>query len=66
MPSAATTLEEQCPTVVEEGSAGLRIIGLSTLPASVRANLTIDLLEDPQLTPENMKELQDKLKSSLI
>ncbi|KAG2561606.1 hypothetical protein PVAP13_8KG224804 [Panicum virgatum] len=47
----------------KEMGARLRKTGLSTLPAAVRAGLTADLIDDPQLIPEKLKVLQDNLKS---
>jgi len=45
-------------------SSGLPIRLFQTLPASVQEKLSLDLFEDPLLTPETMKELEDKMKWS--
>jgi len=45
-------------------SSGVPIRPFHTLSASVQERLSADLFEDPLLTPETMKELQDKMKWS--
>ena len=47
----------------QKRGAGLQITSLSTLPASVQATLTADLIDDLLLMPEKLKVLQDNLKS---
>jgi len=47
----------------QKRGAGLHITRLSTLPASVQATLTADLIDDLLLMPEKLKVLQDNLKS---
>jgi hypothetical protein len=64
----ASTLPAKNPASIDTSSqrvegAGHRITGLSTLPASVQASLTADLIDDPLLLPEKLKVLQDNLKS---
>ena len=61
--AAATIPGDKHPEAKEETSTGLHITGLSTLSAAVRASLTLDLIDDPQLIPEKLKVLQDNLKS---
>jgi len=43
-------------------SAGTRIIPFQSLPKSVQEELGAELFNDPLLTPENMKKLQDNMK----
>jgi len=61
--AAATIPGDKHPEAKEETSTGLHITGLSTLSAAVRASLTLDLIDDPQLISEKLKVLQDNLKS---
>ena len=42
-------------------SAGTRIIPFQSLPKSVQEELGAELFNDPLLTPENMKKLQDNM-----
>ena len=44
------------------GSSGTRIIPFQSLPSSVQEELGKELFDDPLLTPENMKKLQDSMK----
>ena len=44
------------------GSSGTRIIPFQSLPSSSQEELGKDLFDDPLLTPENMKKLQDYMK----
>ena len=46
------------------GSTGNRIIPFQSLPPSVQEQLGKDLFDDPLLTPENMRKLQDCMKWS--
>ena len=45
-------------------SMGLPVRPFQTLLSSVQERLSADLFEDPLLTPETMKELQNKMKWS--
>jgi len=56
-PSSATTGEAG-----GSSSAGTRIIPFQSLPKSVQEELGAELFNDPLLTPENMKKLQDNMK----
>ena len=56
--------EEEHPKSSEAVGAGLRIVGLPTLPASMRSSLIIDLINDPMLTPKTMKVLHEKMRSN--
>ena len=44
------------------GSTGTRIIPFQSLPQFVQEELGAELFDDPLLTPENMKKLQDNMK----
>ena len=46
------------------GTSGTRIIPFQSLPSSSQEELGKDLFDDPLLTPENMKKLQDYMKWS--
>ena len=46
------------------GSTGTRIIPFQSLPISVQEELGAELFDDPLLTSENMKKLQDNMKWS--
>jgi len=55
-PSAAATAAGEAGG---SGSTGTRIIPFQSLPPSVQEELGKDLFDDPLLTPENMRKLQD-------
>ena len=58
-PSAAATAAGEAGG---SGSTGTRIIPFQSLPSSSQEELGKDLFDDPLLTPENMKKLQDYMK----
>ena len=70
-PSLANT-EEPSPSATAadagnaggSGSSGTRIIPFQSVPSSVQEELGKELFDDPLLTPENMKKLQDCMKWS--
>ena len=61
-PSPSTSAAAAAGEAKGSGSSGTRIIPFQSLPSSVQEELGKELFDDPLLTPENMKKLQDSMK----